>query len=256
MKISVVSTFLTLVLVACLGTIASASNLQRARVDSGKTTIALPAGDWGFSARPYGGSDWNVRPVMVVSVSTDAAKGLAIDAVGIVNLSNKNATAVKFRVELARSADGTSTRYQSDFISRAGGFPSDRNQVNLDVMLFRFVDVIKPLTENGRLSGEFIANVVVSDVQFDDGTTWTDTSEAARGNGSIKRVTFTSSLQPLVVEPFVAVAACANQACNYLPDPPLPGYDCANNNPNQFCTNCGTSCCNTICGHSPACNCN
>jgi hypothetical protein len=249
-----------LLVIACLLLVSSsiegfASTLKQKHTGAHKATVELPGGSWSFSSHPYLGKDWNTRPVVVVSVMTDAADGLTVHAVGIMNRSNKAVTAVKFRWLVTEAGKGLIRNDESAFISTEGVLPANSPQANLQVSLFTFLDLAKTLTESGKLTGAFRGDLAVSAVRFDDGTVWTDT-DGDTTKVSVFRPVSTRTLAALTITPLMPAAACANQGCKYLPDPPLPGYTCEDGASNQFCTNCGTSCCNTICGHQPACGCN
>lgn len=227
----------------------------------------LSSGKWTFTAGPYFGTGYNSRPAMVSSVMTHIQRG-TITKVQVVNNSSLPISAVKFtwmvtddpahqRVLLS----GTTQLIPITKQIRPGGYSS----INFPVV--SFLDLAPKLLrkETGKLEGNFRISVAVTEISFSDGSSWESMiSEVANSNEkevTVQQVAFQKlpKIAKFSVTPFVVPAgspqACAKQQCSLIEGPPST-YTCIASGLNEFCTNCSTFCCNSICGGPPpGCSC-
>jgi hypothetical protein len=133
---------------------------------------SFPAGDWKFSAHPYMGEGFKTRPVVVTSVGSEATT-LSVTKVRVKNISSKRVLAVKLGWSLydERNKDKILGQGESPLITMDRDFPSDSDQI-LKTVVVSFMDIDRPLIRNGRLDGDYRLDVGVTQVLFDDRTTW------------------------------------------------------------------------------------
>lgn len=134
----------------------------------------LPPGKWTLSANPYFGSGYRTLPVVVVSVTSDSARGLRVTKVGLSNRSSKPITAVSLSWYLT-TADDTKTilkQGQTPLITPSGGLPEGAER-EIEFPVFSFAKVARTLVRNGELNGNFRVQVAVREVQYEDGSSWT-----------------------------------------------------------------------------------
>jgi len=65
------------------------------RSHSQTVRVELPKGKWTFSAGPYSKAEHRSMPVDVVKVRTNAAQGLTVESISLLNRSDKDVRAVK-----------------------------------------------------------------------------------------------------------------------------------------------------------------
>lgn len=130
----------------------------------GKMQVALPKGDWKFSALPEAAIA--KHKVEVNSVKTDAQKGLAITQIGILNGGMKDIKSVTLSWKLVsirgsqkvQLADGKSPTFQMNI---------KPGQISiLDYQLAAFADFTKKLARKGQLTGTYHIEVAVEDIEF------------------------------------------------------------------------------------------
>ncbi len=214
-------------------------------------------GEWSFSAHPYVGEGYESRPVVVSAVRT-IAKTLTISEVRVRNISSKSVAAIKIGWFVTNSSLGPEPvlKGESALIPMEKGLVSGETSL-LKLPLMSFVELRRGLSEKGRLRGEFDAQVFVSNVYFDDATQWKVGDKVAVSKQtfdvSIINTAFAKSTAGLSVMTLNKAAACPRQMCKYDYGPP-PGYFCGSSNNDEYCTNCVSSCCNTLCSDpTPSC---
>ncbi len=229
----------------------------------------LPSGKWTFTAGPYFGDGYNSRPAMVSSVMTHTQR-ITVTKVQVVNNSSLPISAVKFtwivtddptcqRVLLS----GTTQLVPTAKEIKPGGYS------NISFPVVSFLDLASrlPQKEKGKLEGDFRISVAVTEIAFSDGSSWEDMiSEVANSDekeATVQRVAFRKlpriakfSVTPFAV-PAGSLTLCAKQKCSLIQGQGLPSYyTCIESGLNEFCTNCHTFCCNSICnGPPPGCSC-
>lgn len=219
------------------------------------TNEQLPKGDWSLSAHPYMGKGYDSRPVMVSSVSMD--KTPVVTKVGLWNISNKVVLGVKLGWSLTTDENRGAVLRQGEtvLIAISGGLPvNDSQSLKFPVVAFR--DIYKPLLKNGALDGHYRIEVLVTEILFEDGTTWTPESNKIKKIAFVNAVFHPGATLPLAITPFrPTVQPCPKQHCVFTAGPP-DYYSCGSSQNGEYCTNCVSSCCNTLCGVPPQCDCN
>ena len=135
-------------------------------------------GNWNFGASPYIGEDYKNLPVITTNVTTDVRKGLGITAVGLKNTTTKTVSAVKFTwyVLEQQSTDKVLLQGQTQLIAIPGGIlPETERRIDFPVVIF--TRVAHSLVKNGSLNGDFNIEALVSEVTYDDGSTWERTEK-------------------------------------------------------------------------------
>jgi len=223
------------------------------------TQKQFPPGKWSFSAHPYMGEGFESRPIVVTSVRTEL-KNLSVTAVRIRNISSKPVTAVKLGWYLSNENEKSVVLQQGEtpLINIDRSLAVGEEQV-IKSPITSFAEIHRLLVQAGHLEGCYRLDVMVTEILFEDQSTWkigqSVTIQRPNSDPSIVRAMLRKGSLPIVVTPLSLSPACAKQKCDFLPGPP-PGYSCGGSDNEEFCTNCGTSCCTTICGFVPECNCN
>ena len=200
----------------------------------------LPPGNWSFSAHPYFGPGYDSKPVLVFSVTTSTAGGLAVNEIGLKNLSSKAVAAVKLGWYLctAQSPGANLLQGQTPLIALSGGIPVGKRRL-LKFPVLSFAKIHKSLLMGNALSADFQVEVEVSEVLYEDGTTYATNKTST--TGLVKLVSFAKP---------VLQAACARQKCKYVANPGAH-YECDVSTNVEYCNNRESSCCNVLCGEKP-----
>lgn len=218
----------------------------------------LPSGKWSFSAHPFTGKGYESRPVVVTSVKIES-RSLSVTAVRIRNISSKAVNTVRFAWYLSNEKDNNVVLKQGetpvtyvDYGLAAG----EAKTIKLPIV--SFVDIYQPLLRNNQLDGDYRVDIAAVEVVFDDQSKWTPNQEVTilkRTGGAMMLKIASGSGRPLEVTP-LQPGPCVHQKCKFVEGPP-DTYRCEGSENEEYCTNCFTSCCNTLCiDPTPACNCN
>jgi hypothetical protein len=220
------------------------------------SALSFPTGKWTFSAHPYMGEGFKMRPVVVTSVASNA-NTLSVTAVRLNNISSKPVRAVKLGWTLSEEGGGKVLKSgETSLIPLDSALGVASNRI-VKAQVISFLEIYKPLLKNGRLDGNFRLDVGAIDVLFDDQSAWHLGDRVGMGATNLERVTsvvYSKDASPITVTPLELPMACAHQKCAFDGTPP-PSYSCGGSDNEEFCTNCGVSCCNTICGQQPSCDC-
>lgn len=213
--------------------------------------------EWNFSAHPFMGEGYGLRPAVVTSVRTNL-ETLTITAVRIENTSSKPIASVRLAWHTFNETE-PGTLLERNFLPMIpSGLSIERGTSKvLRTPVISFAQMKSSLESEGKLKGSFRTEVMVTEVLFADGSRWKvgDKVELVSNNPGTKfvKTAFDPTVSTLKVKPFMASNLCARQMCVTI-GPPL-SYSCSASQHDEFCTNCGVSCCNTICGSTPACDC-
>ena len=213
---------------------------------------------WTFSARPYTGSGYESRPVVVSAVKT-TVNSLSVTEVRLRNISSKPVTSVRLSYVLNNEKDGKSEMIHT---GESQIVPLEKTLLVGDTVLlkfpvFSFGEFKESLAAKQALKGDFNVQIFVKDIVFEDQTRWSvgDKVEVKK-NGfdeAMIKVAFAKPTKMVTVMPLSKSVVCPKQYCKYVAETP-PGYTCASSTNDEYCTNCITSCCNTICTDpSPSC---
>jgi len=148
-----------------------------------------PRGQWHVSAvRDENQSFDGQAPVAVDRVRSIVAEGpwsnLIVQTVGFQNRSRKPVKEVRLKWILSR--EGTPVVLQGHIASLDARIPKGgRLEVELPPVL-NFARLSKPLIRDGALNGDFLLSLRVSEVVFDDGSTWKDGGKFKLVNASTR----------------------------------------------------------------------
>ncbi|GEM_PF-1760674 len=222
-----------------------------------ENTLPLPDGKWGFSAHPYLGEGYESRPVVVTSVKTEK-NNLSVTAVKVRNISSKSVTAVRLAWILFTEGkrDLLLLEGETPIIAINKGLATDKAEV-LQFPVVSFAEISKSLPKEKQLEGDYRLEVFVKEILFEDRSSWQVGQKVAvrnqLSNVSVVKASFPKKMEPLVVTPLSTALQCPMQACKYVTGIPSY-YTCDTSANNEYCTNCVSTCCNTICSDpSPAC---
>lgn len=189
--------------------------------------------EWWVGYRSYKGQGYDSIPVRVLSVTSKAKQG--VTRVGVKNNSEKRVTAVKLNWFLSseHNLGVVLQRGETPLVAPPNGLqPGEKREVSFPVVDFE--KVYKPLLRGDSVSGQFRVQIAVSEILYEDGTTW--------------RWTPPRDVAP-VPPPEYAHAqvkpTCANQTCKYNGSV----YQCMDGT-GELCTNEGTSCTSSACGNN------
>lgn len=125
---------------------------------------SLPPGNWSLA---YGPTQTRGKIVDLFSVSSDAAKGLAVTEVSLENRSDQDIAAVKIGWTLYERSNRSKTLLSGEtpqFLAVALA-PGEKRVVNYPVV--SFARIHGPLVRAGKLEGDFRIELWVTEVQFD-----------------------------------------------------------------------------------------
>ncbi|MGH9941955.1 MAG: hypothetical protein ACRD9R_06305, partial [Pyrinomonadaceae bacterium] len=117
------------------------------------------------------GPGYESMPVRVISVTTSSVKGVKISKVGILNQTPKTLVGVRFKWEL-------STEQSPEKILLSGETPlvgisvSTEEKRAVDFPVFSLGKVSKSLLKEGSLKGSYQVVVAVTEILFEDGSSW------------------------------------------------------------------------------------
>ncbi|MBV9209863.1 MAG: hypothetical protein JOZ52_04505 [Acidobacteria bacterium] len=229
-----------LLVIFALLIVASSGNKNLGQ-DKVNTLFQFPRGEWSVSSHPFLGSDSEVTPVLVTSVTTDAKRGVAVTKVGLENLTKSNVAAVKltWRLSSEQAPDRALSQGQTPFITRDGGLPAGSSLV-LRFPVVSFAKIYRPLMRNGTLDGEFRIDLSVSEILYEDGSKWANNDSSQ--TKAERETNHASRPAPQ--------GLCPRQACETRTSPSgNVFYACRDSNSNELCSVAqdAFSCTNTSC---------
>ncbi len=139
--------------------------------DSNK--IELPPGEWSFSYPSISRLGLVDAPTKIVSTTANGKNYGTITKIGLVNLSPKTITAVKFQWYLFReeSPEKIVVKGETPIIGAGEFKPNETREIEYPIVSFG--KIYQPLVKNGKLEGQFVIEVAVNEILFDDGSKWT-----------------------------------------------------------------------------------
>ncbi len=215
-----------------------------------------PADKFILSAHPFFGKGYDSRPLMVTSVRT-GWKTNAVEAVRVRNLSSKAISEFKLGWILSTPDNGEIAAAKEDAASISLSQDLARGQgETFEKIVVSLSDINETYLGGRGDPNDYRLEIVVTEIRFVDGTTWQTGQEVALNKpaeAQFIKASFVKSASKLTVTPMKRAMHCAKQQCSFQSGPP-PGYSCASSTNDEYCTNCSTSCCNTVCNDpSPAC---
>lgn len=153
----------------------------------GKLQVALPKGDWKFSAVPEAST--SNHKVEAYSVKTEAQKGLAITEVGIWNGGVETVTSLRLSWKLSSIRRGQQVQLFDGKSPVLEVNIKPGQKAVLNYQLTAFSDFTSNLASRGQLTDAFLIGVTVEDVGFATGK--------PIGMGQVQKIGYTLDSTPL-----------------------------------------------------------
>lgn len=250
MKYVVYLSLIGILIIASLAKMVS----QRLPDSFGAATTQAASRTGSIGASPYVGADYNTRPLVVIGVLTNKERH-AVEKIGLINISNKVAVAVKIGwfVSLTQELAEVVEEGETELIT----FPKHlrpKGQLDLNTRVVGLVDIANRLKQNGAFDSAYTIQVAATEIVFNDGTRWPSKKSANETAGSRRSDYSHASVTVrypggLVVTPLVTVECFGNgMKCVWVSGPPSY-YSCDDAaNPYMWCdTHCTTACCSYLC---------
>lgn len=136
------------------------------------TEVQFPQGDWSLTHPVISQLGITDAPAEIINITGDAAKGLTITKVGLQNNSAKTISAVKFRWFLFRQDAPKKILNKGETpVIGLEGLPAGSEQA-VEYPVVRFASIYQPLVKDNKLTGKFVIEVAVSEIQYADGSSW------------------------------------------------------------------------------------
>lgn len=190
------------------------------------TNNQLPRGGWVAGFHPYHGAGYATVPVRVFSVKSDIRKGLV--GVSLRNRSDKGVKVVTLGWYVSEAQTTGAIVASGETAAIRLSLPS-QEKLELATPAIGWEDVLRPAMTNGVLRGDFDIWVVVSQLVYEDGSTWRFPAPT-----NVSRVSDKLNAH--------FDAGCANQTCKKDGDV----YKCVDGQ-GELCTNHGSECTSSIC---------
>lgn len=143
----------------------SAQNTQEGKVK-------FPPGKWTLEHPVISRLGLEDAPLRITSVTGDVKNGGTIVAVRLKNNSGKAVTAVKFSWYLFRDQEPQKILRKGESpVIGVADFSSGSSR-DVDYPIVSFGNVYKPLVKDGKLTGDFVLEVAVSEIIYEDGSKW------------------------------------------------------------------------------------
>jgi hypothetical protein len=140
--------------------------------DNKRTEVKFPQGDWSLTHPVISQLGIADAPARIISITGDAGKGLTITKVGLQNNSAKTISAVKFRWFLFRQdAPKKILKKGETPVVGVGDFPAGSEQV-VEYPIVTFASIYQPFVKDNKLTGKFVIEIAVSEIQYADGLSW------------------------------------------------------------------------------------
>lgn len=194
----------------------------------------LPAGTWSVAASPFTGPGYKTMPLIVSKVQLDVS--CTVSQLEVQNISPKAVTSFRLAWGLASETDPGVVlgQGQSGVLAASSPIPSKYAcPITYSTRPFlSFATDSAALAENGQVTGDYVYTVVVSQVTFADGTTWT--AQAPNGNAAIPNIIIDSGF-------------CDGERCRRLSSPIGGIYFTCSPASGKVCSPSGASCITNPC---------
>jgi hypothetical protein len=172
--------FLSLTGMVCAG--ARNKNVNANAQEAEQQQEPLPGGTWKVGTVPDNSQVNNPSvPAEITTITTSMNKGenSGFEELVLLNRTPKAIKAFKLSYVVTAREDSTTvlTRGALEIISRK---PAEKQRIpGNQRRIFRVLNgkpgkVLKPLVKEGKLSGAFIVTIRISEVTFEDGSTWSE----------------------------------------------------------------------------------
>jgi hypothetical protein len=167
MKSGLVPALLTLAMTCAVG-LASAPAPQNTQ----DTQVKFPPGKWTLSHPPVTSLGLADAPLKITGVTGHVKNGGTITSVRLLNNSGKPVAAVKFAWFLYREQGPKKILQKGESpVLGVTGLPAGASK-EVDYPVVSFGNIYKPLVKGGKLTGDFVLEVAVSGITYEDGSRW------------------------------------------------------------------------------------
>lgn len=159
---------LLLLAVSC----AAAAALSPASVNTKDEQVKFPPGKWTLKYPPLSRLGLADAPLKITSVTAHVKNGGTITSVRLTNNSGKPVAAVKFAWYLFREPDTKKILKQGESPVLVVKYFSGGESKVIDYPSVSFGNLYKPLVKDGKLDGDFVLEVAVAEILYEDGSRW------------------------------------------------------------------------------------
>ena len=162
-KLTLMALMLVMLFIACLATFSKGLQDQDTK---------LPPGDWTLMHPAISRLGLEDAPLRITSVTGSTKAGGTITEVRLKNNSEKAAAGVKFSWYLFRDhAPQEILRKGESPVLGLEGLSAGRSKV-VAYPIVSFGKIYEPLLKDGKLTGDFVLEVAVSEITYEDGSKW------------------------------------------------------------------------------------
>jgi len=162
-RVTLMALMLVMLTIACLT--AASKNLQ-------DTDFKLPPGKWTLQHPAISRLGLKDAPLQIISVTGSTKSGGTITEVRLKNNSGKATAGVKFNWYLFRDQAPKEIlrKGESPVLGLVGLSAGGRKNVTYPIVSFG--NIWEPLLKDGELNGDFVLEVAVSEITYEDGSKW------------------------------------------------------------------------------------
>lgn len=135
-------------------------------------TLQRPPGKWSYTYSPISGRGFSDAPVKILSVSGNIKNVGTISAIGVQNNTSQIVVGVKFGWVIYRKETPTDilAKGETPVLGLGDLAPNEKRQLTYPVVSFG--KQLPLLMKDGELNGEFVIEIVINEIHFDDETKW------------------------------------------------------------------------------------
>lgn len=164
------SRWILALLVLAISCVAPLSYSAAQSTQDGK--VKFPPGKWTLQHPVISRLGLADAPLKITSVTGDVKNGGTIAAVRLKNNSGKAVSAVKFSWYLFRDQEPQKILRKGESpVIGVASLASGSNR-DVDYPIVSFGNIYKPLVKDGKLTGDFVIEVAVSEILYEDGSRW------------------------------------------------------------------------------------
>ena len=140
--------------------------------DTQDARVKFPPGKWTLRHPVISSLGLADAPLKITSVSADVKNGGTITSVRLTNNSGKAVTAVKLAWYLFRERDPKNILQKGETpVLGVKGLSAGASK-GVDHPVVSFGNIYKPLVKDGKLTGDFVLEVAVREIIYEDGSKW------------------------------------------------------------------------------------
>jgi hypothetical protein len=132
----------------------------------------FPPGEWTLQHPVISRLGLKDAPLQIISVKAEGKRGGTIRTVRLKNNSGKEVTAVKFVWYLFQEQETKNILQKGETPILGLDNFADRTSKAIDYPIVSFGNIYKPLVKDGKLIGDFVLEVAVGEIIYEDGSKW------------------------------------------------------------------------------------